>query len=66
LDIKTEMAGLDLSFEDGYRSAMIQDLQGVQVRCLHFNHLLENKPALQRTKDLVDIEYLRKLKEFDK
>lgn len=66
LDIITEMVGLDVSFEDCYQSAMIQDLQGVKVRFLHFNHLLENKLALQRTKDLVDIEYLRKLKEFEK
>jgi hypothetical protein len=65
LDIITEMVGVEASFEDCYQMALVQDLEGIVVRFLDVNHLLENKQALQRTKDLTDIEYLRKLMEME-
>ena len=38
------------------------NIEDVQIRFLHINHLILNKKAVNRTKDKVDGEYLEKIK----
>jgi hypothetical protein len=65
LDIMTSMKGLEnLSFEECYQMALVEDLAGIQVPFLHINHLIENKKAINRPKDQVDIIYLEKIKKL--
>ena len=63
LDIITEMKGLEhLSFSDCYEAALITDIEDVQIRSLHLNHLIMNKKVVDRPKDKLDVIYLEKLK----
>lgn len=61
-DLMTEMKGLDKSkFNDYYELATLDVIQDIPVRFLHYNHLIENKKATGRNKDLLDIEELEKI-----
>ena len=63
LDIMTTMKGLEeMSFNDCYQKAETANIEDVQIRFLHINHLIRNKKAVNRTKDKVDVEYLEKIK----
>ena len=63
LDIMTTMKGLEeMSFIDCYQKAETANIEDVQIRFLHINHLILNKKAVNRTKDKVDVEYLEKIK----
>ena len=63
LDIMTEMKGLEhLSFDECYSSSPVANLNGVTVRFLHINHLIENKKVVNRPKDQLDVIYLEKIK----
>jgi hypothetical protein len=58
IDIITKLKGVD--FEDAFRQAQIfNEEEGVSVRFLHLNHLIQSKLAAGRHKDLDDIEKLR-------
>lgn len=67
LDIMTSMKGVeDLSFLECLQIASIADLEGVEIPFLHINHLIENKKAVNRPKDQIDVialEQIRKLRE---
>ena len=63
LDIMTEMKGLEnISFNECYQLAVIQNLNNIPVPFLHINHLIANKKAVNRPKDQVDVIYLEKIK----
>lgn len=65
LDIMTDMKGLDeLSFDECYKIALRADMNGVTVPFLHINHLIQNKKAVNRPKDQVDVIYLEKIKKI--
>ena len=65
LDIMTSMKGLEsLSFDDCYQIARIADLDGVLVPFLHINHLIANKKAVARPKDLLDVIELEKIQKY--
>lgn len=67
LDIVSEMRGLEkLSFDECLKMASIANLEGVNVPFLHINHLIQNKKAVNRPKDQVDVlelERIRKIRE---
>lgn len=67
LDIMTSMKGVeDLSFLECLEIASVADLEGIEVPFLHINHLIENKKAVNRPKDQIDVialEQIRKLRE---
>ncbi|TCD00923.1 hypothetical protein [Pedobacter psychroterrae] len=67
LDIMTSMKGVeDLSFLECLEIASIADLEGIEIPFLHINHLIENKKAVNRPKDQIDVialEQIRKLRE---
>jgi len=56
----------DLTFLECLEIASIADLEGIEVPFLHINQLIENKKAVNRPKDQIDIialEQIRKLRE---
>jgi len=65
LDIVTEMKSLEnLTFDDCYREALIEDIDGVKIPFLHINHLIANKKVVNQPKDQIDVIYLEKIKEL--
>jgi len=65
LDIMTEMKGLeDLTFDECYRMALVEDIDDVKVPFLHINHLIANKKVVNRPKDQLDVIYLEKIKQL--
>lgn len=65
LDILTSKVGLEhLSFDECYNMATVAGFNGVKVRFLHINHLIENKKAIARPKDLIDVIELEKIKKY--
>lgn len=63
LDIMTYLKGLDqLKFDECYSLAPTADIEGVSVKFLHINQLIEAKKASGRPKDLMDLEELEKIR----
>ena len=59
----TSVKGLEnIGFEECYNFAVIAEIEKIQVKFLHFNHLIICKKAAGRPKDLLDIEELEKIK----
>jgi hypothetical protein len=56
IDIITELKGV--KFEDAFSQAQIFNEEGLMIRFLHLNNLIEAKKAAGRHKDLDDIEKL--------
>lgn len=66
VDIMTDMKGVDPSFDECYQLTSKADIEGVIVPFLHINHLIDNKKAVNRPKDQIDVENLTKIKEIRK
>jgi hypothetical protein len=67
LDIMTKMKGLEnLSFDLCFKAASMADVEGVKIPFLHINHLIENKKAVNRPKDQIDVQELEKIKNIKK
>jgi len=65
LDIVTEMKGLKgLGFEECLKLASVADIDGVKIPFLHINHLIENKKAMNRLKDQIDVLELERIREI--
>jgi hypothetical protein len=65
LDIMTEMKGLEeYTFDECYQIALRSNLVGIIVPFLHINHLIQNKKAVNRPKDQLDVIYLEKIKKI--
>ena len=61
-DLMTEIPGLaKTDFKEQYEAASRDTIEGVTVRFLHYNHLLQNKRATGRPKDIHDIEELERI-----
>jgi hypothetical protein len=61
-DLMTEVKGLkQADFDEHFKMATVDIVNNVPVRFLHYNHLIENKKATGRNKDLLDIEELEKI-----
>jgi hypothetical protein len=65
LDILVDMKGLEgYTFDECLGMASIADVEGVKISFLHINQLIENKKAVNRAKDQIDVialEQIRKL-----
>ncbi len=62
LDIMTNMKGLEgYSFDACYKMATIAEIENIQIPFLHLNHLVENKKAVNRPKDQIDVIELEKV-----
>lgn len=65
LDIMTEMLGLEKeNFSICFEQASKVILNGIEVPFLHINHLIQNKKAVNRPKDKIDVIYLEKIKKL--
>lgn len=63
LDILTDMKGLeDYTFQECLSIATIAEIEGLNVPFLHLNQLIENKKAVNRFKDQMDVKELEKIK----
>jgi len=65
LDILTSMKGLEhLTFKECLEKASIAELDGITIPFLHINQLIQNKKAVNRPKDQIDIIELEKIKKL--
>ncbi len=65
LDIMTTMKGLEhISFEQAHKLASLAEIEGLTVPFLNINHLLENKKAVNRPKDQLDVIELEKIRKI--
>lgn len=65
LDIMTSLKGFDQErFDECYAMSSIATIQGVAVRFMNINQLIEAKTASGRPKDLIDIDELTKIKKL--
>lgn len=61
-DLMTEIQGLPKNeFNEQYNMALKEEVNGIPIRFIHYNHLIQNKKATGRPKDLLDIEELEKI-----
>ncbi len=60
IELMTAVKGLE--FEEAYKASQLHDEDGMPVRYLHINSLIEAKKAAGRYKDLDDINQLQKRK----
>ena len=59
IDILTAISGV--SFVEAYNTSKIYSDEGIEIRCIHINELINNKKATGRLKDLADAEMLEKI-----
>jgi hypothetical protein len=63
LDIMISMKGLEgYSFDECLKMASIADIDDVNVPFLHINQLIDNKKAVNRPKDQIDVIELEKIR----
>ena len=63
LDILTEMQGLEgYSFDESLQMASVAEIEGISIPFLHINQLIENKKAVNRPKDQIDIIALEQIR----
>ena len=58
IEIMTAVKGL--TFDETYNQSQLYNEDGLQIRFIHLNHLLQAKKAAGRFRDLDDIEQLTK------
>jgi len=58
IEIMTAVKGLN--FEETYKLSQLYDEEGLKIRFIHLNHLIEAKKAAGRFRDLDDIDQLTK------
>jgi predicted nucleotidyltransferase len=62
LDILVYMKGLEeFTYDECLSAATDFEVEGTIFKVLHYNHLIANKKAAGRPKDLLDIEELKKI-----
>jgi hypothetical protein len=63
LDIMVDMKGLEgYSFEQCLNMAAVADIDGISVPFLHINQLIDNKKAVNRPKDQIDVIELERIR----
>jgi hypothetical protein len=66
LDIMTSLNGFEqVAFDDCYKMAPTAIIEEIPVKFLHINHLIQAKRATGRSKDLLDIDELEKIKKHN-
>lgn len=56
-------ATVGISIEDLFKNALLHDLGDVSIRVIHINHLIQNKIAMNTSKDTADAEALIKIRD---
>jgi len=61
-DFMTSIPGLNPEdFDEHYNMATIQEIKGIKMRYIHYDHLIQNKKATGRPKDLLDVQELERI-----
>jgi hypothetical protein len=58
----TSLKGVSLTFDECLQMAPVAEIETVKVPFLHINQLIENKKAVNRPKDQIDVEALEKIR----
>ncbi|MDQ3682569.1 MAG: hypothetical protein M3352_05790 [Bacteroidota bacterium] len=58
-DFMTHISGV--KYETAKQNAIQTTIDGLAMHIIHLNNLIENKQSTGRLKDLVDVEYLKKI-----
>ena len=67
LDIMTSMKGLEnYTIHECLELSLIAEIDGTKIPFLNINQLIENKKAVNRPKDQLDVIYLEKIKKLSK
>jgi predicted nucleotidyltransferase len=67
LDIFVDMQALEeYSFDECLTAASLADIDGIKIPFLHINQLIQNKKAVNRSKDQLDVIELEKIKQLRK
>jgi len=59
IDILNAIPGV--TFDEAFGSAIVYEENDVKIKCIHINHLLDNKRAVGRNKDLMDVKAIEKI-----
>jgi predicted nucleotidyltransferase len=59
IEITNRIAGIE--FEDAYIRVQVKEIDGIEMKFIHFNDLIRNKLASARPKDLDDVENLNRI-----
>ncbi len=59
IDILNAIPGV--TFAEAYEASVIYEEDHIAIRCIHINHLINNKKAVGRNKDLMDVKTLEKI-----
>ena len=60
IDLLTSISGVQ--FEEAYKTSHVYiEEEGLEIKCIHINELINNKKASGRLKDLADAEMLEKI-----
>jgi len=61
-DLMSELPGLSKNeFDTHYEIALKEETNGIELRFIHYNHLIQNKKATGRAKDLLDVQELERI-----
>ena len=61
-DLMTEIPGLNKEeFDQKFEMGLKENINGITLRSIHYNHLIRNKIATGRPKDLQDVQELEKI-----
>jgi hypothetical protein len=61
-DLMSELPGLSKDeFDTHYEMAWKEEINGIELRFIHYNHLIQNKKATGRAKDLLDVQELERI-----
>ncbi len=58
-DFMTFISGV--TYREAKQSVLLAKIDGITLPIIHLNHLIQNKIASGRSKDMVDVEYLNKV-----
>jgi hypothetical protein len=58
------MNGIEAGFDECFHAARIMEIDGIRIPVLHIQHLINNKKAVGRPKDQLDVENLEKIKKL--
>ena len=61
IEVMNHVSGV--KFNEAFAEKRIMQVEGVKVNVIHLNHLLQNKKASGRYRDLDDLEHLLKIRE---
>jgi len=64
MDIMTSMKGVGLSFDECLQMAPVAEIESVKVPFLHINQLIDNKRAVNRPKDQMDVQEFERIRQL--